>query len=103
MRRDPTDTRRQEEEAEREALAASVQRAQEIEDFKHVASSVEGRRFLWRLLEKTGVYRSSFTGSSETFFREGQRNVGLFLIGEIHSICPEVYLTMLKEQQLNEN
>lgn len=99
MRRDPTDIRRQEEEAERDARQASIQRAQEVEDFKHVVGSVEGRRFLWRLLEKTGVYRSSFTGSSETFFREGQRNVGLFLIGEIHEICPEVYTTMLKEQR----
>lgn len=99
MRRDPTDIRRQEEEAEEQARQASITRAQEIEDFKTIAASVEGRRFLWRLLEKTGVYRSSFTGSSETFFREGQRNVGLFLIGEIHEICPEVYATMLKEQR----
>ena len=53
---------------------------------------------MWRLLERTGVFRTSFTGNSETFFREGQRNVGLMLMAQIHEVCPDQYALMLKEQ-----
>ena len=52
-----------------------------------------------RLLERTGVFRSSFTGNSETFFLEGQRNVGLMLMAQIHDACPEKYTAMLEEQK----
>jgi galactose-1-phosphate uridylyltransferase len=103
MRRDPTDLRRQEQEAQRDERAAKAQRDKEIEDFKEVVRTKQGRRFIWRLLEEAGVYRSSFTGTSQTFFLEGQRNMGLLLIREIHEICPDVYTTMLKEQESNDN
>ncbi len=102
-RRDPLNLRQQEIEAERDARSVKIKRDQEIADFKWLTESKQGRRFLWRLLDKTGVYRSSFTGSSETFFLEGQRNIGLLLMSEINAICPDVYATMLKEQKSNDN
>lgn len=70
----------------------------ESEDFKWLMGNKRGRRIVWRLLERTGVYRSSFTGNSETFFREGMRNVGLSLLDQIHSITPDQFAVMLKEQ-----
>lgn len=102
-RRDPLNLRQQEIETERDVRSAKIKRDQEIADFKWLVESKQGRRFLWRLLEKTGVYRSSFTGSSETFFLEGQRNIGLLLVSELNAICPDVYSTMLKEQKSNDN
>lgn len=74
-------------------------RDKEVEDVKLIMSSREGRRFMWRMLEMCGVYRSSFTGNSETFFREGQRNIGLMLLADIHEHCPDGFTTMLKEQK----
>lgn len=68
------------------------------EDMKWLMGSKRGRRIVWRLLERTGIFRSSFTGNSETFFREGMRNVGLVLMAQIHETCPDSYLTMVKEQ-----
>lgn len=56
-----------------------------------------GRRFIWRLLSITGVYRSSFTGDSKTFFREGERNVGLQILRDIHEIAPEAITQMTIE------
>lgn len=103
MRRDPTDIRRQEAETQRDERAAKAKRDKEVADFKQVVSTKEGRRFIWRLLEEAGVYRSSFTGTSQTFFLEGQRNMGLLLIREIHEICPDVYTLMLKEQESHDN
>jgi len=78
---------------------ARIARQIELDDFKFVMDDKRGRRLVWRLLEKTGVFRSSFTGNSETFFREGARNVGLMLMGLIHEACPEKYTLMLKEQR----
>jgi hypothetical protein len=52
-----------------------------------------------RLLEKAGIYRTSFTGNSETFFREGMRNMGLFVLSEVMEVTPEQFAQMLKEQK----
>ena len=61
------------EETERRELLA---RENEAADIKLLMSHAWGRRFVWRMLEKSGMYRTSFTGNSETFFREGIRNYG---------------------------
>jgi len=100
--RDPTDLRGAEEEREREELEALKARAQEVDDFKWIMAHAQGRRFLNRLLDKTGVFRSSFTGNSETFFREGMRNVGLLVMSEMLDLTPELYLKMLKENKTDE-
>lgn len=75
------------------------ERKSELDDFKWLMSSRRGRRIVWRLLEKTGMFRTSFTGNSETFFREGMRNVGLILIAQINEACPEQYTLMVQEQR----
>lgn len=99
MNHDPTDLRGQEREAiERRKLDKHAAQ-EEREDVKWLMKSRQGRRIAWRLLELTGVFRSSFTGNNETFFREGMRNVGLYLVGQINAACPEQYHTMVKEHQ----
>jgi hypothetical protein len=60
-------------------------------------SDPRGRRVMWGLLETAGIYRSSFTGNSETFFREGQRVVGLTYLKKMVEHCPEKYALMTKE------
>lgn len=72
----------------------------EDEDLRAVMSTAQGRRFLWRLLEQTGIYKLSYTGNSETFFNEGQRNIGLKLLAEMHRVDPEHYILMTQECQL---
>ena len=96
---DPLDLRAQE-----KALADNSERNKltlqtEQEDFKWLMGNKRGRRIVWRLLEHTGVYRRSFTGNSETFFREGMRNVGLALLDQVHTITPDQFAVMLKEQK----
>lgn len=101
--RDPIDLRKQQQDAERLERAAEARRRIDIEDFKSLMKLKEGRRFIWRVLSETGVYRSSFTGNSETFFKEGKRSIGLILIGELHTICPELYAVMVEEHQQDDN
>lgn len=96
---DPLDLRGQERAKEQSDEVRKLSIDQEKMDMQWLMGSKRGRRIMWRLLERTGVYRSSFTGNSETFFREGQRNVGLMLMAQVHEVCPDQYAVMLKEQQ----
>lgn len=95
--RNPTDLSEIEADAARQAHVAMAHAQREVEDFKWVVSTEQGRRFLWDLLAFAGVYRSSFTGNSHTFFNEGRRDVGLKVLGMINEHTPEAYVTMLKE------
>lgn len=81
--------------AERDKLEAEEARA----DLRWVMNHVRGRRFMRRLIDISGVYRGSFTGNSETFFREGERSVGIQVLRQIQESCPDKFLVMLTEQQ----
>ncbi|MBX9946074.1 MAG: hypothetical protein K2Y40_18510 [Reyranella sp.] len=59
----------------------------------------EGRRFVWRLLQLCHLYESSFTGTSATFFREGERNVGLQVLADIVRLCSDLHARMAGECQ----
>lgn len=57
-----------------------------------------GRHFVWRLLDRTGVFRSTFSPEATAMaFAEGNRNVGLYTLNLIHAHCPELYATMVAE------
>jgi hypothetical protein len=70
-------------------------------DLRQLLSTKWGRRMVWRILERTGQHRTSFTGNSTTFFNEGQRNIGLWLVDEVLSADTNQYLTMIKENNNN--
>ena len=95
---DPFDIRGQEREAEDDELSTRIAQGLEDSDTKWLMSSAKGRRIAWRLLDRAGVFRLSFnTNAMQMAFSEGNRNEGLKLLGQIHSLCPELYPTMLKE------
>lgn len=71
------------------------------EDLVWLMSHKQGRRLMASLLDVTGVFRSSYTGTEETTFREGARNVGLRYFAKITDRCPDHYVTMLKEHKDN--
>lgn len=66
-------------------------------DLKMVLSTLEGRRFLWRLLSTCGIYRTSFHPSSQIYFNEGVRSVGLNVIADIDRVAPEAMILMMTE------
>lgn len=72
---------------------------QRIDDFRWLMNQPQGRRYIHGLLQSTGVYLKSYTGNSETFYREGRRSIGLETLGDINALCPEKFITMLEEQQ----
>jgi hypothetical protein len=82
---------------DREKMLAN-ESAQFSNDLRFVMGSSQGRRFISHLIGITGVNRLSFTGNSETFFNEGQRNIGLMLDALSQKHCPKSYLQMLSER-----
>lgn len=72
-------------------------RDQQLNDLRYVLNDERGRRFIWRLLGECGVYQTSFTGNSTTFFNEGKRQIGLFTLGEVMEASIEAYLKMQHE------
>ena len=99
MTRNPLDTRANEEAQEAAELEQKLARDREVSDLRALMSTPAGRRFMWRLLEKTGLYKSSMTGNSQTFFLEGQRNIGLFLLAQVNDHCLDEYVLMLSENR----
>lgn len=93
-----TDDTLQARDADRQARSKQS-RQQEANDLKWLMSTEQGRRVAGRVLALTGIHQSSFTGNSETFFKEGRRSVGLALEAEITTHCFSEYLLMLKEHK----
>jgi hypothetical protein len=84
----------------REAKQTSREiRKQELKDVSLILSTIEGRRFFFRYLCECGIFKTSFTGSSETFFREGQRNVGLSLLADLNDADPTMYAKIMEENR----
>jgi hypothetical protein len=70
-----------------------------INDIREVLSTKRGRRFFWRYLEICGIFKTSNADSSQIFFNEGMRNVGLMLLADVNEAAPDAYLLMLRESQ----
>lgn len=78
-----------------------TQREQEIDDVKAVMGSAHGRSFIWRLLERGGVFRCSYVGgdSHATTFNEGIRSSTLAIMSDVMEACPDLYQIMTTEAQ----
>jgi 3-oxoacyl-[acyl-carrier-protein] synthase III len=96
--RDPLDTQAAAAEAKSEEERAKLKRHQQVEDIKWLMAHAAGRRVVSRLLEETGVHRTSFhTNGSTMAMNEGRKQLGYFLTGELLEIVPEGYLRLIKE------
>ena len=72
-------------------------RRRDLEDMRTILALPAGRRFYWRLLGECGIFKTSFTGNSTTFFNEGMRQVGLKLLGDLAKADPTAYLKIVEE------
>lgn len=91
---DDSDLSRQAAEAERKRRELLARM-----DFKAVAATAEGRRFLQRLLDVCGVDMCSFIqGDAQgTAFMEGKRSIGLW-VQALFSDVPECYARLVLER-----
>lgn len=80
-----------------EGLEATRTREQDA-DLLAVMRTPHGRRFVLRVVEEiAGVMSDTFTGSSETFWREGKRSVGITVMQEAQRVAPQEFLGALNE------
>ena len=79
-----------------------IKRDQYIADMSFLLGDARGRRVIWELLERGGVFKISFTGNSETFFNEGKRQIALSLLEDVMESRPDAYLQMSKEAKEGE-
>jgi len=98
---DPTDLVALEQAKRTEEDRAKTIQSQEVEDFKWLMSTKRGRRMVLRLLDETGVFRTSYDGATnQTMFNEGQRNVGLRYMAKLTEHTPEQFAAMITERKL---
>lgn len=104
MEHNPVDLESQEAAHEAQRVSRKLSQDTEESDFKWLMNSKRGRRIVWRLLERAGVFRTSFnTNSMSMAFSEGTKNEGYRTLSLIHSTCPELYPTMVKEANERSN
>jgi len=97
---DPFDLRAQQAASALVDEATRLKRQTEVEDLKFIMSTKQGRRYVWRQLERYGVFRTSFSSDPLIMaYNEGSRNQGLGLIADISEHCPERYAEMTREQR----
>ena len=80
-------------------------RNRDIEDLRTILKQPYGRRFVWRWLERAGVFHQSFIQGEpdSTAFNEGRRSLGNALLSEVLEIRPESYMEMMKMKQEDDN
>lgn len=98
MNHDPYDLNKQQAEQEEKSLRERLARETEAADLNWLMSSKRGRRIIWRLLEQSGVFRSTFHPTAmQMAFNEGYRNFGNRTLSMIHALCSGQYSVMIKE------
>jgi len=95
---DPLDLKASERARADREIRARLSRESEESDVRWLMGTRRGRRIVWRLLDRAGVFRSSFSQNSmQMAFNEGSRNYGLALLASVHALCAEQYPAMMKE------
>jgi hypothetical protein len=83
--------------ARRQSRAKRLERTR-ADGLRQIMATRQGRAWVWNLLEQARVFASSFDPNPTTSaFNEGQRNLGLVLLADIHRLVPEAYLQMVTE------
>jgi hypothetical protein len=83
---------------QQEAARAKRIEAAQRKDIGVLLDLPEFRRYLKRYLSICSVFKTTFTGTSETFFKEGQRSVGTTMFGEIMQVGPERFSALMAER-----
>jgi len=82
----------------RKEKAARLADTQRQEVLTSIMSTAPGRQWLWDLLASCHCFHTTFTGDAlASAFSEGQRAVGLHLLSDILTACPDSYLQAQRE------
>lgn len=72
-------------------------------EIQRIMSTEGGRAFMYRMLEQTGIFSTTYDDNPYTHARNtGRREAGIWLFNELQDAAFESYLRMLKEQRDDE-
>jgi hypothetical protein len=78
----------------------SKTRAAELHAMRDILRTNQGRDFMWRLLQQTGIFDTCFDKDPVVHaFKAGCRESGLWLQRELRDASTDLYLKMLKEHE----
>lgn len=89
-----TADRKQLEKAKRRETEAEIR---DRDDFGMVVSTLQGRRYIWKLLGRTKVFESVWHPSALIHYQSGQQDIGHQIQAEFVRDFPELYFLMIKE------
>lgn len=82
------------------AQKEKFRKEKELDGLSSILSTETGRKYIYSVLEFCGVYSTIFSAeTNRIYFNEGQRNVGLKLIADINTACPDLYVKMIEESK----
>lgn len=72
----------------------------ELEDMRVLMKTPSGRRFIWRVLSKCHMFHTtSHHDPTSMAIKSGERDVGLWVLGELTQADPNSYIALHSEQQ----
>lgn len=77
-----------------------MDRDQELADLREILKTKAGRRFIWRILEMSGIYKVTQGPVDLVNFEEGKRLIGVTLMGDIAESDDEALITMMREAKI---
>lgn len=100
MKQDDIDPLKQEEAKHYRKLREGEKLTAEANDVVALMLERQGRRIMFDLLSRCGVYTGSFAADPQvTAYNEGKRAVGLSYLDVLNAYCTEEFVLMLKERQ----
>lgn len=71
---------------------------------RRIMGGAPGRRWTLEILEACHVFGTTFTGDAlSSAFSEGERNVGLRILADVMSACPDQYIQMMREKNARDS
>lgn len=94
--------------ADRKSIQAAKKRARqealaEGEVMRSLCSTIQGRQWVWNRLSECQVFTALYPDQPNLGALLGERNVGLRLLAQVMSHCPELYLDMQREANERRN
>lgn len=78
---------------------AGREQKEQLSALRKFLETPAGRAWVWRLLEASHIYATSFVSGDphSSSFQEGERNLGLRVLSDVLKADPQAFITMSKE------
>ena len=74
-----------------------------LADLKNILAMPSGVRYFRELFARGMIFRTTFTGSSHTYFNEGARNFALSILSDVQDASPGMLVELLVKQEDGSN